>query len=232
MMRLPAAFFEAWEKWAGRFQAMSRRERFLVAVVLVGGIGYLGFLFWVEPAFARARQLESQSATRATELAGLQTQIQTLGPLLAQDPDLPLRQNLKVLEEQISRLDQRMAAFNDALVAPREAAVLLGDLVRHQPGVRVTGFTTLPPASLLAKEDAARSGGAMPPAHVLDVFQHGFELKLRGNYLDLLAYLKVLESQPKRLLWQRAALTVQEYPESELTLHVYTLSLDKHWLSL
>ena len=36
----------------------------------------------------------------------------------------------------------------------------------------------------------------------------------------------------ERLLWQRAQLTVDKYPESELTLTVFTLSMDKHWLEL
>lgn len=236
MKLLPAGALQQWEKWAARFQAMSRRERLMLAAALIGGVGYLGLVLWVEPTFVRARQLEKQAAAQAAELAGLQTQIQVLGQQVARDPDLPLRQNMTALQEQIAGLDQRMDSFKGSLVAPDEAAVLLGDLVRRQPGVRVAGFATLPPAGLLAGRDAAPGAGATPaaslPARVLDVYQHGFELKLRGNYLDLLAYLKVLESQPKRLLWQRAALVVREYPESELTLHVYTLSLDKHWLSL
>lgn len=238
MKLLPASALQQWEKWAARFQTMTRRERLMIAVALVGGAGYLGLVLWVEPTFAQARQQEKQAAAQAAELAGLQTQIQMLGQQVAQDPDLPLRQNMAALQEQIAGLDQRMDAFKGSLVAPDEAAVLLGDLVRRHPGVRVAGFATLPPAGLLAGRDAGAGAGAAaqaaasPTSRVLDVYQHGFELKLRGNYLDLLAYLKVLEAQPKQLLWHRAALVVREYPESELTLHVYTLSLDKHWLSL
>ncbi|WP_303786524.1 hypothetical protein [Azovibrio restrictus] len=237
MKLLPASALQQWEKWAARFQAMTRRERLMIATALVGGVAYLGVVLWVEPTFARARQQEKQAAAQAAELAGLQAQIQALGQQVARDPDLPLRQNMAALEEQMAGLDQRMDAFKGSLVAPGEAAVLLGDLVRRHPGVRVAGFTTLPPAGLLAGRDAAGAGAAAQVAspsasRILDVYQHGFELKLRGNYLDLLAYLKVLEAQPKQLLWHRATLVVREYPESELTLHVYTLSLDKHWLSL
>lgn len=234
MKLMPASALQQWEKWAARFQAMTRRERLMIAAALVGGAGYLGLVLWVEPTFARARQQEKQAAAQAAELVGLQTQIQALGQQVARDPDLPLRQNMAALQEQIAGLDQRMDAFKGSLVAPGEAAVLLGDLVRRHPGVRVAGFATLPPTGLLAGRGAGAVAPAAPPPtpRVLDVYQHGFELKLRGNYLDLLAYLKVLEAQPKQLLWHRATLVVREYPESELTLHVYTLSLDKHWLSL
>ena len=53
---------------------------------------------------------------------------------------------------------------------------------------------------------------------------------MRGRYLDLLGYLGELEDLPAQMFWGGAKLNVVHYPEAELTLTLYTLSLDKTWL--
>lgn len=235
MRLLSAGAQKKWEMWSTRYRSMSQRERVLIAASCVGALLYLGGILWIEPLLTKSKSLEQQAASLSANLAGLQSQVQLLGQQVAQDPDQPLRQSLAVLDEQAIGLDQRMAAFNNALVAPEQTAALLDDLVRRHSGVRVAGFSTLPAEGILAGKDALLQEGGAPvtrPARTMDVYQHGFELRLRGNYLDLLAYLKALEAQPKSLLWQQAHLSVLEYPESELVLKVYTLSLDKHWLAL
>ena len=49
---------------------------------------------------------------------------------------------------------------------------------------------------------------------------------------DLVAYLVDLEQLPWRMYWGSVNLSAQTYPISRLTLTVYTLSLDKTWLSV
>ncbi|MDO9244269.1 MAG: hypothetical protein Q7U32_10740, partial [Rhodocyclaceae bacterium] len=63
-----------------------------------------------------------------------------------------------------------------------------------------------------------------------NIYKHGIEIKLAGNYQDLLAYVNELEASPQKLLWGNLRLAVKKHPVSELTLIVYTLSLDSIWL--
>ncbi len=63
-----------------------------------------------------------------------------------------------------------------------------------------------------------------------NIYKHGIEIKLAGGYGDLLAYVADLEASPQKLLWGGMRLTVKQFPVSELTLTVYTLSLDSIWL--
>ena len=48
--------------------------------------------------------------------------------------------------------------------------------------------------------------------------------------VQLVAYVAELENSPQKLLWGGIRLAAREYPVSELTLTVYTLSLDSTWL--
>jgi MSHA biogenesis protein MshJ len=64
------------------------------------------------------------------------------------------------------------------------------------------------------------------------IYRHGVEIVVRGEYADLLLYLKALEAMQGQLFWGDARLSVDIYPNSILTLSVYTLSLDPKWMKL
>jgi MSHA biogenesis protein MshJ len=69
------------------------------------------------------------------------------------------------------------------------------------------------------------------------VFKHGVEITVEGRYLDLLDYVSQLEQMPWHVLWSKAALNEEQnpavtWPANRLKLTVYTLSLDKTWLSI
>ena len=221
-----------WRSYSARFLALSRRERLMASSALLCLIVYLASTLWLAPTFERTRQYDQQNAARAEELAGLESQMKTLAEQLAKDPVAPLQRELEMLERQMAEAEERLQPYGSALVDPTQTVTLLRDLVRQTPGVHLAGFNNLPAIGLLASQQPSPKKGESAKVFGNDVYKHGFEIRLRGNYLALLAYLRTLEAQPERLFWQRARLEVLTYPESELTLTVYTLSLDRHWLEL
>jgi MSHA biogenesis protein MshJ len=65
------------------------------------------------------------------------------------------------------------------------------------------------------------------------LFRHGVEITVEGAYGDLMGYLSSLEGLPgPRLLWGGVKLKVEKHPTVQLSLTVYTLSLDRAWLEL
>jgi MSHA biogenesis protein MshJ len=221
-----------WQQYAARFLAMSKRERLMVLAVTLVSIAYLGGIMWLTPTFERAEKYAQQSAARAEELTGLHEQMNTLSEYLKSDPNTALRQESRTLESQISSVEERLRPYGSAMVDPTHTVTLLKELIQKTPGVRLSGFNNLPAVGLLASQQPASAKGQPPKVFENDVYKHGFEIKLRGNYLALLTYLRMLEAQPDRLFWHRAKLEVLAYPESELTLVIYTLSLNRHWLEL
>jgi MSHA biogenesis protein MshJ len=65
----------------------------------------------------------------------------------------------------------------------------------------------------------------------VSVWKHGVEIRLKGSYVDLGAYLSELERLPQRLIWGEIRLQA-DYPNSEILLRIYTYSLDQAWLKL
>jgi MSHA biogenesis protein MshJ len=64
------------------------------------------------------------------------------------------------------------------------------------------------------------------------LYRHGVEIVLQGSYLDMISYMAALEALPVQLFWGKASLDAQQYPNSRLTLTLYTLSLDQKWMKL
>jgi MSHA biogenesis protein MshJ len=120
-------------------------------------------------------------------------------------------------------------------------------LVKHR-GLELISLQTLQPTPLVPPAKAAdqvagqagqpsagqvpKADSKMPPAKSESIHKQGLEIKIAGNYLDLLSYVSDLERLPQKLLWGSLSLTVTAYPRSELTLTVYSLSPDSRWLVL
>jgi MSHA biogenesis protein MshJ len=115
-------------------------------------------------------------------------------------------------------------------------APLLDTILRANARLQLVAMKTLPVSSvneMAAAANAQAAPDAAKPAAAADMlYRHGVEVSVRGNYLDLVDYMGALESMPTQLFWGRALLEVEEYPNSRLTLTLYTLSLDPKWMKL
>ncbi len=87
-----------------------------------------------------------------------------------------------------------------------------------------------PPAPAPAAGPAGPAVLVAKPPDLL--FRHGVEITLTGSYLDMIAYMEALEALPTQLFWGKAEFEVENYPNARLTLTLYTLSMDKKWMTL
>lgn len=157
------------------------------------------------------------------------------------DPDAANRTALAEAQARLAALNAQLHGYDAALVPPEQMPRLLQALLNRHRGLELVSLHTLAVAPLVSSpvqgQDGAQSsdGGGQKalPGQALpagSLFRHGIELKVAGRYQDLQSYLAELEASPQKLLWERMSLVVQAYPRSELTLRLYTLSLDSIWL--
>lgn len=79
---------------------------------------------------------------------------------------------------------------------------------------------------------AGAAGRPVPPRPRELLYRHGVEIALQGSYLDMVSYMEALQALPSQLFWGKARLDAGQYPNSRLTLTLYTLSLDAKWMKL
>jgi MSHA biogenesis protein MshJ len=230
-----AALKARWNEWASRFAALQQREKLMVAGAALVVILFGGYSFWIEPAQLQKARFEKTIAQQQSEQQQLQAQIAALAK--GGDPDAPNRALLEQLRNELAAAEREIRGFDRVLVTPAQAPQLLQTLLARHRGLSLVSLTTLPPQPLVpprpAKDDgkgAAKEAPAAAPG--ANIYKHGIEIRVAGGYHDLLAYVGELESGPQKLLWGGMRLAVQQHPLSELTLTIYTLSLEETWLAV
>ena len=229
-----SAVKDRWQALGKRFDAQSPRERALIAAALVGGVLLLGFSLLVDPALSRARIAERQIAQSNSEVVAIQAQLQVLRTQLQVDPDAGRRSEIESLKKDAAAADAAIRQIQSGLVPPEEMNALLERLLARNSGLRLLSLKSLPPVNLAESvAESLRGAEKTAPASIgPGLFRHGVEMKLEGTYAEVLNWLRLLEEAPQKVLWGDVRYVVIEYPRAQVTLTVFTLSLDRSWLAI
>ncbi|MFA7239194.1 MAG: hypothetical protein WC091_03715 [Sulfuricellaceae bacterium] len=220
---------EHWRKFADRVDALALRERVMVFVMMVVILVTPINLFLLDPLRAKQKSLLKDRTARQQEIDALQAQLMGAASKVQIDPDAENRKRLRELKRKIEELEAPVETAQQSLVSPEKRAFLLGELLAQNPRLRLVSMKTLPATTALEnKADPTKKGSVSTSL----VYRHGVQMTVEGNYHDLLQYLETLEKLPWRMVWSAANLKVEEYPRITLSLTLYTLSLEKTWLSI
>ncbi len=224
---------EQWRKIVEKVDALALRERALIfvmmSVVLITPINK----FLLDPMRVKHKSLSQQLKDKQSQIAALQSQLQGLAVSSQIDPDSENRKRVKELKHKLVELEAPLETIQQSLVSSEKKVSLLADLLAQNSRLKLISLKTLPATSVLESRsvDATKQGRPAMPATSL-VYKHGVQLVIEGEYHDLQQYLAILERLPWRVVWDRADFKVEEYPKIVLTLTLYTLSLEKIWLSV
>lgn len=243
-----------------KIDALSVRERVMLFAGVAGLLVFLFYSMVLTPLFKREQALRAQIVQQNNHITGIDAEIIAAVQAHAVDPDAVNRMRLGSIQSEAMALAESLRTQQSGLLAPQQVAPLLGTMLRTNARLRLVGLRTLPVSPMNGSADAA-PGPATPgrppelvrqmeqiqqlgpgqpvqaqatqagPATPL-LYRHGVEVSVRGNYLDMITYMDALESMSTKLIWGKAELSVEDYPNSRLTLTVYTLSLDKKWMKL
>ncbi|HTJ97094.1 MAG TPA: type II secretion system protein GspM [Rhodocyclaceae bacterium] len=234
-----------WQKLAKRYDGLQLRERKLVAVAVVVGLGMFAYTLVIEPAQRQNKLLESGIAQKQSDLATAQAQTVALRGQI-RDPNAPNRTALNAVKVQTGTVENDLHRYDGILVSPSAMPRMLQALLAKHRGLELVNLKTLPVTPLL---DSNKDKGDTPaPANIAlpainkatgqpnpppgGMYRHGVEITIAGSYADLLSYAEELQRLSPRPLWSAMELKVIEYPRSQVTFTLYTLSLDLPWLAV
>lgn len=233
---------QQWIRFSTKLDAMTLRERAMVFVAVVASVLFLLYTVSVEPLLNQQKMLRMQVKQQQNQISGIDMEITAMAQGFVVDPDAATRAKLTAVQHEIETTSAGLMAVQKGLVAPDKIAPLLDHLLRGNGKLRLMSMKTLPVAGLNeAMQPATQAGGAAPVAPATGaqppkprelLYRHGVEIVLQGSYLDMVSYMEALESLPVQLFWGKAKLDAQQYPNSRLTLTLYTLSLDPKWMKL
>jgi MSHA biogenesis protein MshJ len=211
-----------------RYDQLSLRER----VILLAAMLILQFVVW-QAAFMdpldrdRKLRLEHVEALRA-EVSGLEQSVEAIVAQGVGDPDRQNRDAIAKLKQEIAALDTQLAGATSGLIAPKEMAQVLEQLLDRTSRMTLHSLRTLPPETVIAPA-AAQTPPGTPAAQI---YKHGVELELGGTYLETLNFLQAVETLPWRFFWDRIEFTVENHPQGRMKLTLYTIGLQEGWIGV
>lgn len=226
-----------WGLARAKIDDMSLRERAMIfaaaGFVLISLINSV----LLDPLLAKQKVLSAQVIQQQEKMKELQGQIQSLLQAKQDNETSPLRMHAVQLKLQLQELDSYLQNRSSRLVEPDKMADLLKQVLGKNGRLQLVELKTLPASPLIEKPQSGNGvEQAAPAAQNNDaqkqIFKHGVQISVRGGYLELLRYVSMLEKMPVQMFWGEVSLNVEQYPDSILTLTLYTLSLDKTWLTV
>lgn len=222
-----------------KFDALSLRERLMVAAAALAATFFVLDALLLSAWSRQNAGLKATLSEQRAELDRMEAQVKESQVRMSVHPDEQARVRLREIEQKIAAIDATLQASSRQLVPPERMTTLLEDLLKRNRRLQLVKMATLPAEELLGREQT----GGMPPAveheppavgqsASQNIFKHGVELTLRGSYFDMLDYLAQIEALPWQMYWGRLKLEAREYSRPVLTLTLYTLSLDKAWLTI
>lgn len=218
------------------FDARALRERALLAAAGAAAVFMLCDALWLAPALRAWNSAQAQRQAADTQAAALQTAARRVAEQQAAR-QRGLQAELDALRLRVRGSQAWMRDFEATLVGPERMLPLLEQMLARHGQVRVRALKSLGHTDLLAG-----TGGADAPARAASrapttaappaLYRHGIELTLEGSFGDLMNYVAALEATPQRLLWGAMSFRVEQHPRAVLTLQLYTLSRERHWIEI
>lgn len=225
--------------WQARFDALSLRERLMVAIAAFAATYFLVDALLLGSWQRQNAGIKATLLEQRAESARTAAQVQEQQVRAGSHPDALARARIREIEQKIAAIDASLQSSSKQLVPPERMASLLEDLLKGNKRLQLVKLATLPAEALLAREPASGAAQAAEPMQAAaeqpagqNIFKHGVELTLRGSYFDILDYLAQIEALPWQMYWGRLRLEARDYNRPVLTLTLYTLSLDKTWLTI
>jgi MSHA biogenesis protein MshJ len=224
-----------WKRYAERVDAMTLRERVMIFAAMALLLAAFVYSLFIDAEFAKGKRLALEIAQRQAEMKSMQDEMVKL-VRGRDDPERASRERIAQLRMQLAAVETKIAAEERKFTAASQMRKVVEELLARNRSVRLIDLKTLPVTSIAesrAGEPAPPSAEAKAPSSAERlIYRHGLELTVSGGYLDLLAYLAELERLPTQLYWSDVELNASAYPTIRMKLIVFTLSIDRAWMSV
>jgi len=227
-----------WNLLSERVDKLNLRERAMVLAAALLLVYTAMDTLLIAPVQAARKAALDGYAQRQNEINTVTATLETLARSRSESPDAAALR-LKASRANLASLENDAKELSARLMSPDRMRDVLQQILARRQKLELVQMKTLPQSVVGAPGDAQKAAPPPQPveprgeaAPASTMYKHGIQLTVRGSYLDLLAYLKEIESLPVRIYWDKLDLSVADYPTATLRVTLYTVSLDKTWMQV
>lgn len=210
-----------------KFNALSERERISIMLLTVVAIFVIFFQLLISPLSSKVDIVNNQVSALQSQTTQLNSQLAMLRAQSTRDPDFQDKQRLKLINEQIVSLNDRLKEKMHGLIEPKQMAKMLEVVLTQNTDLKLQRVQSLGATPLSAAKTKAGE-----EKESLGVFRHGLQIEFKGSYLSTLEYLQALNKLPWKFYWDSLELKVDKYPVSTIVITVHTLSFHEGWIGV
>lgn len=218
---------------------LSTRERVLVLLGVLSVIYILWDTFLIAPIQVETKSLLSQRSSIQEQIVGLETRRILANGLLQNSKRKKIQSEINTVEKNIKNFDGKILERLQGRVAPHYMASMLNDVLKNNLKLELISISNMPAVPFIGQTDKDKKENEVEnkklevtDPKLIGIFMHSLELQLEGSYLEILNYLRALESLEWKIFWDQVNLEVMEYPKVKVQIKVHTFSLKDGWLSV
>ncbi|MDO6444745.1 hypothetical protein Q4493_03045 [Colwellia sp. 1_MG-2023] len=226
-----------WQDYSEKYLNISTREQYLVLLTGLVAIIFIFFTVFIDEKLVESNSLAHQTKQINNSNQTAQTTINILEQSLAKDPNEAIQKQIAQYEKKLSSVDSELLLLTSDLINPVQMRYALIDLLKTQSSVALLSFEVIA-AQPVATETSPNHENKLESEinndgeQSLTLYKHGIKLKLKGSYFKLRDYLSQLENMQWTFFWQEFDYQLIEYPNSELTIEMYSLSTQKEFIGV
>jgi MSHA biogenesis protein MshJ len=214
-----------------RVDGLSVRERILIVLTLIT----LLYFAWENIVFKQVwlskDTLVSQVDNVGRKIQNVHGQIEHVTSKMKTNNYYDLLKQVKLLKTQNQEMKKQISSLASQLLPPSEMTNMLTHMLQDESKIRIVSMNNIPETPLFDRSETEGGEEESQDPNQLQVYQHGIQLVIEGEYFDIMNFLENLERIPWKLIWSSLNYKVSDYPNAQVTITLYTLSLHQGWIS-
>jgi MSHA biogenesis protein MshJ len=221
--------------WVEKIDALTIRERAMVLLAIIAVLIFVWDRFLMMPLDAQRKSMNAQLEIKRAEVSTLGIQIRQAITAQAIDPNAANRDRLAQLRIELAEIESRVRETTVDMIEPTRMPDVLRSVINQINNLTLSSLKGLGASPLVAApavKPATENAGKtdVDSQYRAAAFKHGMQIRLQGDYLTTLEYLRRMEKMEWRVFWDSIEFQVGEYPDAESVLTIYTLSLTRDWI--
>ena len=208
------------------------RERIEIVATALALLLTLWYFILYEPQIAWITKKSQQIDKVGAQTAEAIKKRQIILTLASSESIKKLEVEYKKLQYQMRKLDEKKAGYQLQYISEKEITEVLYAMLKNVEGITIDKLISNPPeitqpvvpmaAHVPVKKE--KNLPASPNVPEIKDQQNYYLLQLRGNYFNILFYLRSLEQLKWQIYWDKLDYSVTNYPEALVNIEFYTLS--------
>ena len=229
------------KQWQEKIDGLSVRER---GMIFVGILAVL-FVIWndvlISPIDNEQKKIKAALNAKAAERYVLIQKIQGLSKP-KKDPNEANRNKLKDLRSRLVNVQADLESSTTNLISPKDMPKILETVLHKTSGLTLDSLNSTGALPLVVSEEektnkkvtqsVSQDDNQLTAKNIDNAYKHGFRINFTGDYFSTISYLKSLEELEWSFYWENLEYKVREYPEAEISIEIFTLSLRPEWIGV